>query len=455
MSTFFWDDLLEFMDERRVVPILGPELLRVPQEGGEAPLYRWLAEKLARKLNVPAENLPAHLPLNHVVCRFLDSGGQREDVYSRLRSVVKELKPPTPEPLRKLARIRHFNLYVSTTFDSLLEQALNEERFAGDAKALSLAYAPNSVQDLPCVMERLERPTVYQLLGRLSASPDYAVTEEDTLEFVSSLQSEARRPHLLFDELKNNHLLFIGCNFSGWLAKFFIRLAKSSRLSLQRSASEIVADGMDRSDSDLALFLKHFSYRTKIYPDGGAVEFVNELAARYERRHPPETVAPAVPASPAARRMDMAAGAIFLSYASQDAETVGQIRDALLGAGLDVWFDKAELQGGDFWNSKINRNIRNCSLFVPVISARTQQRLEGYFRLEWRWAAERSLQIAEGVPFIIPLVLGDVPQDTAIVPERFQAVQWTRLPDGKPAPDFVSLMVRHYRDFRKREKGLV
>ena len=35
MSAFFWDDLLEYIDEKRVIPILGPELLRVPQEGGE------------------------------------------------------------------------------------------------------------------------------------------------------------------------------------------------------------------------------------------------------------------------------------------------------------------------------------------------------------------------------------------------------------------------------------
>jgi len=133
MSAFFWDDLLEYIDERRVVSILGPELLRVPQEGGETLLHRWLAEKLTRKLSVPADNLPAAQPLNHVVCRFLERGGQREDIYSRLRAVMKEVKSPTPEPLRKLARIQHFKLYVSTTFDSLLQQALNEARFAGAA----------------------------------------------------------------------------------------------------------------------------------------------------------------------------------------------------------------------------------------------------------------------------------------------------------------------------------
>ncbi len=38
---------------------------------------------------------------------------------------------------------------------------------------------------------------------------------------------------------------------------------------------------------------------------------------------------------------------VFLSYASQDAEAVQHICDALRAAGLEVWFDRNELRGGD------------------------------------------------------------------------------------------------------------
>src|SRR5215218_5794324 len=116
-SPFEWDDLLEYIDDRRVIPILGPELLRVTENGVETTLHSLLAQRLAKRLNLPAEALAAVNPLNQVVCRHLEKGGQREDVYSRLRSVMKELQLPTPDPLRKLAQIRHFTLYVSTTFD--------------------------------------------------------------------------------------------------------------------------------------------------------------------------------------------------------------------------------------------------------------------------------------------------------------------------------------------------
>ena len=42
-----WDDLLNYIEERRVIPILGPDLLRVQTDRGLRPLYEWLAERLA------------------------------------------------------------------------------------------------------------------------------------------------------------------------------------------------------------------------------------------------------------------------------------------------------------------------------------------------------------------------------------------------------------------------
>ena len=38
--------------------------------------------------------------------------------------------------------------------------------------------------------------------------------------------------------------------------------------------------------------------------------------------------------------------AVFLSYASQDAQAVQKICEALRVAGVEVWFDQAELRGG-------------------------------------------------------------------------------------------------------------
>jgi TolB-like protein/Tfp pilus assembly protein PilF len=129
--------------------------------------------------------------------------------------------------------------------------------------------------------------------------------------------------------------------------------------------------------------------------------------------------------------------AVFLSYAREDTDIARRIADALRGFGVEVWFDQNELRGGDSWDAKIRQQIRTCALFMPMISATTQARGEGYFRREWKIAVDRSHDMHEGVPFIMPVVVDDTPESAALVPEPFMRVQWTRLPGGMPTPQFV------------------
>jgi TolB-like protein/tetratricopeptide (TPR) repeat protein len=130
--------------------------------------------------------------------------------------------------------------------------------------------------------------------------------------------------------------------------------------------------------------------------------------------------------------------AVFLSYASQDAQAARRIADTLRSARVEVWFDESELLGGDAWDAKIRGQIGACALFVPVISANTQTRREGYFRLEWKLADERTHLMAEDTPFIVPVVIDDTKESTALVPKSFRAVQWTKSPAGETSPSFVN-----------------
>jgi tetratricopeptide (TPR) repeat protein len=125
--------------------------------------------------------------------------------------------------------------------------------------------------------------------------------------------------------------------------------------------------------------------------------------------------------------MSDASKAVFLSYASQDAAAVERIAEALRAAGVEVWFDRNELVGGDAWDAKIRKQIAECALFVPIISAATQARLEGYFRVEWRLAAQRTHAMAEEKAFLLPVVIDGTRDAEAHVPAEFKAVQWTRL----------------------------
>jgi TolB-like protein/Tfp pilus assembly protein PilF len=134
--------------------------------------------------------------------------------------------------------------------------------------------------------------------------------------------------------------------------------------------------------------------------------------------------------------------AVFLSYAREDSAAAQRITDALRSQGIEVWFDQSELRGGDVWDQKIRRQIKDCALFMPVISGRTQERGEGYFRLEWKLAVERTHLMAEGVPFLCPVVVDTTVESAALVPAEFLRVQWTRLPSALPTPQFVEQVQR-------------
>ena len=240
--------LLDYVEEERVVPIIGPASSTVAVEGRPIALEAYIAGKLPSRLALPSDALPSNPTLNEVVSVYLHRNGRRERLYRSIRNIVLEAPLTPPQVLRQLAEIRQFNLFVTTAFDPMLETAINDARFGGDPRTETIAYVPNNVRDLETPKNDLTGPTVYHLFGRLSASPNYAVSDEDVLELLHALQSESRRPERLFDELENNHLLIVGGNFSDWVARIFLRTAKRRRLSDPRDVLEILAD--DRSGTD-------------------------------------------------------------------------------------------------------------------------------------------------------------------------------------------------------------
>jgi hypothetical protein len=133
---------------------------------------------------------------------------------------------------------------------------------------------------------------------------------------------------------------------------------------------------------------------------------------------------------------------VFISYASEDREAARILRDALPAFGLEVWHDESELGGGEAWDQKIRRQIRECDYFMPLVSAQTEARHEGYFRREWRLAVERTLDMADDHLFLLPIVIDDTDQAVARVPEKFLAVQWLKVPGGRPTRALETLCRR-------------
>ena len=153
-------------------------------------------------------------------------------MYQELGQELEAWNPPIPEPLRALARIRHFNLFVSTTFDNLLERAINEERFGGQARTEVVAYSPKHVPDDTHLASVLAsgRVVVFQMFGHFGSPLQYALTDGDRVEYMHALQSAEYRPKRLLSELSERPLLFIGNSFPDWLTRMFLRMVRKTAL---------------------------------------------------------------------------------------------------------------------------------------------------------------------------------------------------------------------------------
>ena len=437
----FWDNLLDYIEDRTVVPVIGPELVTVREGDADVPLYRWIAQRLAADLDLPTAELPAGFDLNDVVSMYLRRRGEREELYPRIHRMLRKTALTPPEPLRALAGISGFDLFVSLTFDSLLADAL------GAAEQIS--YSPNAVRDLPTPKAGLRQPVVFHLLGRASASPDYAICDEDLLELLHGMQDKQRQPKNLFDELRGNHLLILGCSFGDWLARFFLRTARSLELSQKRRRWDVLVGDQVAHDAGLALFLESFSSDTRVVRLPAA-RFVAELAARWQAAHPAQ---PRSTEETAGRSIP--AGAIFVSYASEDLEAASRLAAGLRAAGLDVWLDKDALQMGDDWARSIRRGIERCSLFLPVISrqALSEENRRRYFWREWNDADDFARGMAPDEAFIIPVVIDDTRIDRAPLPDGFKRSQGRSLPDGNVTPDAAELLRELVRDFHRRQRA--
>ncbi len=330
----------------------------------------------------------------------------------------------------------------------MLARALKTVR---QVDAEEIEYAPK----LPTARRRdiPEAPSsryaaVFYLFGKADVQPFFAIHDEDALEFPYMLQTGAG-PERMFSQMRSRNLLLIGCTFADWLSRFFIRLSNPDRLfSDQRTKKEYLVGEETTRDRDLIVFLERFSQDSRCYSTD-APGFVSELYRRWRQRNPAGETASEAQAA----ETPSAGGTIFISYSSDDLGAAKSLFADLQKIGGDVaWFDKSALRPGDNWERHILGAIQKCSLFLPLLSSNTEQRTEGYFRLEWDEAAERSRRI-EGRKFIFPIVIdqdysGNMSR-YSLLPERFRAFQYSHAPRGEMSDGLRDEIKEHLRNLRR------
>ncbi len=440
-----WENLLSNMDDGLVVPIVGQNVLLIDRgDGVRIRLHQRLAQLVAERLQLKPPPAAHPNPLHATACAQLERGGSLNDLHNALRDALRSAESlPVPEPLQQLAKIGSFTLFVSTTFDSFLARAIDEVRFGGNKRTEILEFSPFGRKDLSADSGSAGRPTVFHLMGRMPFVREYAMTEEDTLEFMHALQDEGRRPARLFEELDRRRLLLIGNGFNDWLARFFIRTAKRERLFMAQRRMDFVAEEPAET-GELRNFLRQFSEATQLF-DEDPVSFIAQLYEKWTSRHRP--------AEAAAMRGElppMRPGAVFVSYAREDERLAGRLCDILRAASLDVWHDRTELQPGDPWEAKLLLNIQNAAAFVPLVSRHTLTPDRRFFRVEWDHAGRMQIELPANRAFIFPVVIDETSPSDPAIPTALRARQWTPFTELSSTGGFVAALQENVREFERR-----
>ncbi|MBV8451139.1 MAG: toll/interleukin-1 receptor domain-containing protein [Deltaproteobacteria bacterium] len=448
----FWEDLLDFVEQGKVIPVVGEHAVTFGEHNEL--LYPWLARELATRLNVNGSRLAEMPTLNDVAREHLLAGGERNAIYTRLARILREKCPAPGGALHDLASIDPFNLYLSTTFDPLLERALNCVRFDGAEATRTQAFFPGAAnKDLPARRTELSGVTVYHVLGKMSvAAGEFVAWEEDLLDFLCELPRHLSTDVMkhLSSDLKSHALLLLGLNFSDWLTRLFLRVSRQDPLSRVTLASWLADGPPGTVAQSMVMFFGGVNRSIKIVECDPAA-FVSELVSRWRERHPTPVGSAAFGTATGPR------GLAFISYVREDENAARSLADGLKRYGCEVYLDLERLGPGINYHFQLEDQVKKyCGLFLSVISPATERALgDNYFLRERYWASQRAegYSDAERSEFYLPVVIHPVrPSEIRQEPRIFSGCQWNHLPCGVVTPTFGSRVADLQRKYRCNDR---
>lgn len=227
-----------------------------------APTAWELVQHFASAVDVPAEDFGPR-GLAEAASYFAAMVGDNvlHRVLYELFSRVEE-----PAPIHKViakAAKRAPMLIVTSTFDTLVEQALDAEEVAYGVVANDLSrgdpeviwYGPNNTirRDHPkAVVVSPSQTWVYKLFGsvnRASTLSTFAITEEDEMELFMAYNRTQLPPPRLANQMISKRALFLGMGLGSWTQRLLISSLKPSRSTANELHGWSIARGISLLDS--------------------------------------------------------------------------------------------------------------------------------------------------------------------------------------------------------------
>lgn len=439
MNERSWSRLLTDIHTGNVIPVIGPQILHNDQG-----IYFYAA--VARELLHSYQDLeisPSALVVGNEISsaisliRNADKNIKENQLYGDVTDAIEKVTKGdfsiSPPAIRHLAEIADFRLIVYLCPDTLLKTALLR-RIA----VREIVHAPSLPDDQLVDLAKgwqgmVGEVNLCYLFGNATLG-HFATHDEDILEFAYNLiEGGTGRPKDFLDAMRPRKLLLIGCGFTDWLARFFLRLINSERLRKKEVLEWYVEDLSQQKE--LTLFLNTYSKETVVVDDVSPMEFVAELHRRWQEKY-------ALGSELIVNRDDLPFAHLpprpvfFISYSRQtDAATAASLYAQLreLGAAEnEIWFDRKVIEPGDDFKHLILEGIKGCRFFIPIISAAADQRSQGFFRREWDYAADLLAEHAPNEKFILPLIIDAEyqPENYCSLPQKWSSRDFMHAPAG-------------------------
>lgn len=396
-------NLVERIKRGNCVLVLGPRVAVRANDPSRRPLDELLAsELLARIDSLEKEHPPSPITLRRAADRYMKIE-TRVSLELDVKDFYAREVGTTTDFHRDLAKLP-FRLCISTLPDSLMLTAFKE---AGKSP-LKGSYHFKKDTGTTLSSPTSDTPLVYHLFGDDEEPTSLVLTEDDLINFLIAI---ARGAPKVPDQVRSivtaqdASFLFLGFGFQNWYLRVLLQV-----LSLYGHEQAIAFEDTQFFDHpELEQTVGFFKGSRKI--DFRVLrweEFAQQLREAYEASTPRKTP----DATPAHGTTASNAPMVFLSYASEDRDTVETLAVKLETRGIRVYQDKQNLRVGDIWNPQLLHVIGKVVDYVIVVQTpKMLERVEGVFNEEIAVALKRHAGYGEyegqKLRFLLPIKIGN------------------------------------------------
>lgn len=414
-----WDELLDFISDRQLTPILGTEIYKFKKDDILIPVDEYLSQRLLESSRITDQ--PA-MPLIKAVNYLINEKKIKTmEITRKLKSMVKEIHFEFPL-LTEFLGITDLNYYINTgVYNNVLESNLAETR---KETATSINFSINEPFSDCGDLEKLKVPFVFNVFGSILSTVDPALSDEDMLEYMGHFKEKMNSAINIIHALKNKNLLFIGCSFPDWMVRFILRLLSNEAMrDWGTKRTIIVVNDISDLRNRQYEFLRNYDVVTY---EGNTSDFVQELYRQWKHRNP----------------LAVKNKMVFLSYTTKDKDAVENLKKAIeVIDNVTCWYDNREIAPGDHFKTEIAKNIKSADLFIPLISANSLMNKDGYVQLEWFTADNvNTFRKIDGntEKYLMPVVIDDTNPYDNNVPKYFSELSIGKVPQGNPGQEFIN-----------------